>query len=565
LPVRKDAEAIFDNDTGPGDRLNIAYSSSTISKGRARGIVFATGMYTEIGSIASALNAKSSKRHPVKRNKEGNAKLYQYVEAWTLTTSDAVGRFLGVNAGTPLQKKLSRLAILLFGIAVICAIIVLAANRFSSEKEVVIYAVATGLSMIPASLIVVLTITMAAGTERMVERNVIVRNLKSLEALGAVTGMLSPTWLMFSMLNHFPDICSDKTGTLTQGKMVAKEAWIPAKGTYSVGSSNEPFNPTLGDITFDPLPPSKINFQKVEQTGQVLAYTELLKDNKFLEDYLKVTSLANLANVYRGQNGEWNARGDPTEIAMQVFASRFDWNRLRLAAGDHPQWKQIAEFPFDSDVKKMSVLFKENSTDTHHVFTKGAVERIILSCTSIFLNEGDEPTEMTKDIRNDILLNMESLAALGLRVLGLASRTYSGRIDDVNKIHRTEVENDLTFRGLIGLYDPPRPESAASVRACQEAGITVHMLTGDHPGTARAIAIEVEILPSQINQISKPVADSMVMTAGEFDKLSDDEIDTLPVLPLVIARCTPNTKVRMIEALHRRKKFAAMVSQLWPS
>lgn len=191
LPVRKDADATFDDDTGPGDRLNVAYSSSTVTKGRARGIVFATGMHTEIGSIASALNAKSSRRRPVKRDPEGHAKPHRYLEAWTLSTSDAVGRFLGVNVGTPLQKKLSRLAILLFGIAVVCAIIVLAANSFSSNKEVIIYAVATGLSMIPASLIVVLTITMAAGTKRMVERHVIVRNLKSLEALGAVTGTVN--------------------------------------------------------------------------------------------------------------------------------------------------------------------------------------------------------------------------------------------------------------------------------------------------------------------------------------------------------------------------------------
>lgn len=132
----------------------------------------------------------------VKRNDKGKAGPHRYAQAWSLTTTDAIGRFLGVNVGTPLQKKLSRLAVLLFCIAVVCAIIVLAANDFSNEQEVIIYAVATGLSMIPASLIVVLTITMAAGTKRMVERHVIVRNLKSLEALGAVT-----------------DICSDKTGT----------------------------------------------------------------------------------------------------------------------------------------------------------------------------------------------------------------------------------------------------------------------------------------------------------------------------------------------------------------
>ncbi|KAG7284900.1 Na+ ATPase [Staphylotrichum longicolle] len=126
-----------------------------------------------------------------------------------LTLGDAISRFLGVNVGTPLQRKLSKLVMLLFGVAVVCALIVLGANRFHTSQEVIIYAVATGLSMIPASIVVVLTITMAAGTKRMVQRHIIVRNLKSLEVLDAVT-----------------DICSDKTGTLTQGKMVARGAWI---------------------------------------------------------------------------------------------------------------------------------------------------------------------------------------------------------------------------------------------------------------------------------------------------------------------------------------------------
>jgi Na+-exporting ATPase len=200
LPVRKDAEAIFITDTGPGDRLNVTYSSSTVSKGRAKGVVFGTGMKTEIGSIATALRTKSSKRRPVKRKPDGSARPHRHAQAWALTVTDAIGRFLGVNVGTPLQQKLSRLAMLLFGIAIICAVIVEATNKFSGKSEVVIYAVATGLSMIPASLIVVLTIAMAVGTKQMVQRNVIVRKLDSLEALGAIT-----------------DICSDKTGTLTQG------------------------------------------------------------------------------------------------------------------------------------------------------------------------------------------------------------------------------------------------------------------------------------------------------------------------------------------------------------
>lgn len=189
LPVRKEVNTTFPDDTGPGDRLNVAYSSSTVTKGRARGIVFATGMYTEIGQIAAALRGKTSKRRQPKRDAEGNTNFGRWMQAWTLTFSDAAGRFLGVNVGTPLQRKLSKLAILLLGTAIVCAIIVLGANEFNTKKEVIIYAVATGLSMIPASLIVVLTITMAAGTKRMVQRNVIVRNLKSLEALGAVTSM----------------------------------------------------------------------------------------------------------------------------------------------------------------------------------------------------------------------------------------------------------------------------------------------------------------------------------------------------------------------------------------
>lgn len=542
LPVRKEVDSVFHDDTGPGDRLNIAYSSSTITKGRAKGIVFATGMHTEIGSIAAALRAKGSKRRPVKRKPDGTAKPHRYAEAWGLTATDAVGRFLGVNVGTPLQKKLSRLAVLLFGIAVVCAIIVLAANDFRNDQEVIIYAVATGLSMIPASLIVVLTITMAAGTKRMVERHVIVRNLKSLEALGAVT-----------------DICSDKTGTLTQGKMVAKKAWIPAKGTYSVGTTDEPFNPTKGEMSFTSKQPSEVNEKSIYSKEKTSHYADLLNDNQHLEEFLQVASLANLATVHQ-TGDEWHARGDPTEIAIQVLASRFDWNRTRLMEGERPTWKQLAEFPFDSDVKKMSVIFLRNETSTKRVFTKGAVERVIGSCTSIFWEDSEKPTDMTDEHRQQILENMEALTKLGLRVLALASRAYAEEVKPgtEGELDRNSIENGLTFRGLVGLYDPPRPESAPSVRHCQAAGIQVHMLTGDHPGTARAIAADVGILPSRMDRLAKDVADAMVMTASGFDKLSDDEIDKLPVLPLVIARCAPNTKVRMIEALHRRKKFCAM-------
>ena len=561
LPVRKSENSVFDDTTGPGDRLNVAYSSSTCTKGRAKGIVFATGVYTEIGAIASALRKKDSKVRPVKRKPDGRAGPHRYLEAYTLTLGDVIGRFLGVNVGTPLQRKLSKLAMLLFGIAIVCAIIVLGANSFHTSQEVIIYAVATGLSMIPASLVVVLTITMAAGTKRMVQRNVIVRNLKSLEALGAVT-----------------DICSDKTGTLTQGKMVARGAWIPGLGTYTVELNSEPFNPTKGDIRFHSRMPNQISFKPnsekgVVETGanygSIVKPTELLANSKSrLQDFLVVASLANLATIYQ-KDGEWHTRGDPTEIAIQVFSSRFNWNRLDLTGGESPEWREIAEFPFDSDVKRMSVIMRHNTTGERFAFTKGAVERVIGVCTHYFNADAapgeNKEIQMTEDFHEQVIRNMEVFASLGLRVLALASRKIDDSIQVSEDTNRDLVEQNLTFRGLIGLYDPPRPESAPAVRECHEAGISVHMLTGDHPETAKAIAIEVGILPKNMERISGDVARAIVMTATAFDGLSDDEVDALPVLPLVIARCAPSTKVRMIEALHRRGKFCAMVSWRPPS
>ncbi|KAI7971844.1 hypothetical protein EIK77_002912 [Talaromyces pinophilus] len=155
---------------------------------------------------------------------------------------------------------------------------------------------------------------------------------------------------------------------------------------------------------------------------------------------------------------------------------------------------------------------------------------------------------------------MESLAQLGLRVLAFGSKFFAPETESFDDIEpsRSEVEKDLCFLGLVGIYDPPRPETKMSIETCHKAGISVHMVTGDHVGTAKAIAQQVGILPADLGCVAKDVADAMVMTASDFDRLTEDEIDALPTLPLVIARCAPRTKVRMINALHRRGHFVAM-------
>lgn len=220
-------------------------------------------------------------------------------------------------------------------------------------------------------------------------------------------------------------------------------------------------------------------------------------------------------------------------------------------------WKELAEYGFDSNVKRMSVAFG-SPEGKQIIFTKGAVERIIDLCTNI--NMEGNVVELTQDLKDEVTRQMTLLADQGLRVLAIARRDVQNprKPAEWGEYEREKVECNLTLLGLAGLYDPPRLESKTAVQDCTTAGIQVHMLTGDHPGTARAIAREIGIIPKDTSNLPADVAKSMCMTASEFDALSDDQIDELPNLPFVIARCAPSTKVRMIEALNRRGRYAAM-------
>ncbi|CUM63350.1 uncharacterized protein PRCAT00000923001 [Priceomyces carsonii] len=542
LPIPKNSDPLLENPTEPipvGDRSNMAYSSSIVAKGRGSGIVVSTALNTEIGQIAKSLRSESTLIQKVDKN-DGSSR---YFKAFLGTVKNIVGNVLGVTVGTPLQRKLSWLAILLFWIAVIFAIIVMGSQRMRVNTEVAIYAICVALSMIPSALIVVLTITMAVGAKVMMMKHVIVRKLDSLEALGGIN-----------------DICSDKTGTLTQGKMIAKKVWIPNVGTYKVENSDEPFNPTVGDLTF-----AKVSPYFIKETDEEVNFLPKLPEPypENFKNWLLTATLANIATIDHDKDEEsgelvWKSHGDPTEVAIQVFSTRLDHGRSSIES----DFEHLKEFPFDSSIKRMSVVYKSKKTQEVRVYSKGAVERVLECCTH-WLKTGEngenydnqEPVELTEEDKNVISSNMDTLSSEGLRVLAFATKSVD-LLTDINV--RDSVESKLCFQGLIGIYDPPRNESARSVKLCHKAGINVHMLTGDHPGTARAISQEVGILPRNLSHYSQEVVKTIVLTANEFDSLSDDEIDKLPVLPLVIARCSPQTKVKMIDALHRRGKFAAM-------
>jgi P-type Na+/K+ transporter len=344
--------------------------------------------------------------------------------------------------------------------------------------------------------------------------------------------------------------------------MVVQMAWIQSHGTYSIQTGNDPHNPDDSQVTFANSEPRDL--QPPLNEDPPVSPKDEASYHPSLERYLDVASLANLATVQKVDIAEdstsrWQANGDPTEIALQVFATRFGRSGQGTVSDG---WKQLAEFPFDSSVKKMSVLCEKAAHEGEvHVFTKGAVERVLSSCVCV-LAQGGVYTPMDEVVKQDILSNMEAMARQGLRVLAFAHRITTGGICSENvrlgRLNRDAFEQHLTFLGLIGILDPPRPESRTSVLKCHEAGIAVHMLTGDHPETARAIATDVGILPPQMNLVRGDIAKMLVMAAHEFDSLSDDDLDRLPELPLVVARCAPSTKVRMIDALHRRGKYVAM-------
>ncbi|KAJ1899162.1 hypothetical protein LPJ66_002291 [Kickxella alabastrina] len=543
LPVSKEVDSFDDPEISLGDRINLAFASTTVTKGRAKGIVYATSMSSEVGKIAKKLIETD------KRKK------------------------------TPLQKGLDKMSWTLLAIATASVVIVFGANKFKVNTDVLLYAVGVGVATIPEGLVAVVTLTMSLGVHTLAKKHALVRQLVALESLGSIT-----------------NICTDKTGTITCNNMVLVRAWLPKEGFFRVsGLGLEP----VGEVTKIVKLPSisrpddaRVNFTEdvfgngsngsIGEKAKVLVNdfsdsegTVTVDTTNMSASFRRLTEAAALCNMSEikrnSETGEWVGIGDPTEIALQVFASKLSMSKPQLVSsstGD--KWSVICEYPFDSSIKRMSVVAKNEATDEQILFIKGASERVVPCCTGRQDGGTENITELAPDdLQTSLDPWIKEMARDGLRVLSIAYRHLSPeeRSVNMNKVDRELVETNMTFIGLVGIYDPPRPESYPSVMECYRAGIKVTMLTGDHPDTASAIAREVGILQdevsSQIGDGSSNHNDVIslgptVMTAREFDRLSDDEIDALPELPQVIARCSPDTKVKMIQAMHRRQGIVAM-------
>lgn len=290
-----------------------------------------------------------------------------------------------------------------------------------------------------------------------------------------------------------------------------------------------------------------------------------------LHDLTLCAALCSSATVQRvkndkGEEAGWEGHGDATEVALQVYAHKLGYGKPHLTTAvserdpdmvytEKPdRYELVVEHAFDSSIKRMTMVYvctpAAADTKSHLlVVTKGAFERVFEKCTRILASNG---REVSANDAEDVNKQYESLASQGLRVLTMCCKQLPlSDLETVKTMNRDDLETDMSFLGLAGIYDPPRTESAIAVGDCHRASIIPRMLTGDHVGTAIAIAQAVGILRSDYPK-------SAVMTGPQFDQLSEDEIDKLDPLPSVVARCAPETKVRMVEALHRRGRLCIM-------
>lgn len=466
VPVDKNANKVLEGEVALGDRINVAYMSTVVTYGRGKGIVINTGGSTQIGKIAEAIQSYKDET-------------------------------------TPLQKKLNQLGKWLgIGCLGICLLVfAIGFMRGGDLLEMFLVSVSLAVAAIPEGLPAVVTIVLALGMKRMVDRNAIVRKLLAVETLGCVTV-----------------ICSDKTGTLTQNEMTVIKTYT---GEETIKVTGNGYNP-LGDFL--------LNENKIEAV-----------DNDNLSLLLSIGVLCNDSILDKKDNEEnlWGIVGDPTEGALMTVGAKAGYYKKEINA----KYKRISEIPFDSTRKMMTTFHDKYLPDSIVSFTKGAPDIIIDRCSKIYIDGKEQ--EMTKEIKGKILESNSQFAGEALRVLAFAFRKHSKLPSHIDS---DSIENDMIFVGLMGMIDPARVEALEAIKTCKEAGIKPVMITGDYKDTAVAIAKELGLMSGNEN----------VLTGDELDKLSDDELKQLTETTSVYARVSPEHKVRIVESLRDNGHIAAM-------
>jgi cation-transporting P-type ATPase F len=412
--------------------------------------------------------------------------------AWLITEA--------VDLATPLTRKIAQLCRMLLWLILALALLTAAVGWWHGQTLIDIFmaAVAMAVGAIPEGLPAAVTVALAIGVSRMARRGAIIRKLPAVETLGSATV-----------------ICSDKTGTLTENQMTVQEIYAGGELYEVTGAGYE----STGAI---------------QQNGQKV----VVANKPALKACLGAGLLCNDAILIR-ENGGTRVQGDPTEAALIVAAEK-----AGLWHGDtHRELSRLDAIPFESEYQFMATLHR--GKEGNIIYKKGAVERVVGRCSTLLDASG---TEKPID-RETIQAVAEQMAARGLRVLAFAQRLAAS---DQRELAHHHVARDLTFLGLQGMMDPPRPEAIQAVRSCQTAGIAVKMITGDHVLTARAVA-------QQIGLGGPAGSDSPVATTGrELDQVNDDRLPAIAEQTAVFARVTPEQKLRLVRALQARGQIVAM-------
>ena len=497
----KDAEPVVALDAPIGDRVNMAFSSTLVTQGRARGIVTATALKTEIGQIARMMSEIKEELTPLQRRLNQMGKTLSLIAlglcALVFVVQLARRTDLGLVSRSGLTTYLQ--------------------TESAIISEVFILAVSLAVAAVPEGLSAVVTINLAMGMRELVKRHALVRRLNAVETLGSTTV-----------------ICTDKTGTLTQNVMTVVRVFAGGVRYRVTGERYDPDGSFIEDAS-----------------GQTVAFGPqgLVADHPLMV-LLRGGMLSSDA-ILEKHDGQYRMVGDATEGALVVAAAKAGLWR----ADTEKHLPRVDEVVFDADRKMMTTLHQPSQSakpdapeSKIQVFTKGAPGNVLAHCNAL-LTEDNQTHPLTQQDRDSLQAVTETMGGEALRVLAVAMRNIDAIPQTVS-----EVENDLVFVGLLGMIDPPRPEVAAAIQLAREAGIRTVMITGDYPVTAGAIAKQIGLMDAASKEAHEP----RIVSGPELAAMSDDALTLSAKDVNVFARVSPEHKVRIVSAMKRNNQVVAM-------
>jgi Ca2+-transporting ATPase len=494
LAVRKEADLVLDAATERGDQRNMAFMSTTVSYGRGKGLVVATGMGTAIGQIAELIESYHPEETPLQQRLDALGRTLGNATMAVCAVVFLVGVARSANAPALLSQPLTYVE-----------------NNAAHLVELFMVAVSLAIAAVPEGLPAVVTVSLSIGMQRMVRRNALVRRLPAVETLGSATV-----------------ICSDKTGTLTQNEMMVVEAELEGASVRATGEGYAP----EGSLTHQ---------------GQVLDPAEH-------DDLRLLGAAAVLASdaIVEFDGTRWRVVGDPTEGALVTFAARAGIDRAALTA----KAPRVAEIPFDSRRKRMTTIHRVLDHQDLGVagvpvgstvaLVKGAPDVVLDLCTYYHSRGSALPLDAV--VRGRVIAAMDEMAARALRILAVAYRPLPKAPPAGQMPVASEVERELVLVGLVGIMDPPRPEVASAIARARHAGVRTVMVTGDHKDTAVAVAAEIGLL--------RP--DGMIVTGAELSAMSEADLLAIVPDVDVFARVAPEHKVRIVDAMKADGQIVAM-------